>query len=72
MRFALDRLLGDDTFFTEPIRVVLEDDGIRDAIGVPPDLTFEVYIQRVRKASVIRDRSRRLPRYPTWATRRCY
>jgi hypothetical protein len=53
VRQLLDRLLRDDTFVTAPIRILMTDPGIRKALGVPANLTFNRYIQDVRKT--IRD-----------------
>jgi hypothetical protein len=50
---ALRKVIENDKFVTGPIKVMLEDEGVRKALSLPADVTFDSYILRVRKA--IRD-----------------
>jgi hypothetical protein len=52
-REVLDSLLNDDSVLTGTLRVIMTDNVLRKAMGVRPELTFDEYIQGVRKA--IRD-----------------
>ena len=47
---AIDAILNDDRLVSAPIKIMMANQKIRDILGVPPELTFERYIGRLREA----------------------